>query len=717
MYTWDNLKLSLEDIKLATQSFSQDNLIGHGDLWNVYKGNTHGDNIIAAKRLDKKSDQGDAEVLTELAAAKFMAELDILMEYKHLYVIGLVGYYDEEDEKIIVYEYASRGSLDKYLSDDSLTWVMRLKICIDIAIGLEFLHGTVSSPEMVIHRDISSSNILLSDEWKAKISDFGLSLVCPTNQNADYVIDNVTGTIGYHDPLHSKTGFLTQESDIFSLGAVLFDILCGKLSSEKLDDEYLYLPFLAKHHYHVGKLDKLVFEGIKEQIVPQSYVTFTRIAHQCLHHRRERRPTAHEVVIQLKKALEFQEDYYVWEPKLPKDYKEIIQMSKCPDDYSTIKKEDLYNIFSKGILLQQDKVLLSFDGDGERNEMVSATMFSYIGSCPHELIYLPESRFETVVEIFDISNLFIRIKTRAQFLSPNVVYGVYLVFKFCDSNFSSKPMYVDLNYTKGHESLNAYFATWRDNDWMMIELYRFLNKNEDVVFEFLLECFSSFHCGDGAIYVEGIEFRAIEKVKHEIGNLEEGNQVLKTNFADQVLQLPTNFEEIFKISGNYDELFWLGEVNGKKLLMVSAMAALYKFSNVNLFTSTPSAQSRFQEVIELLPQRVFHINCTIKSQMLSPDTEYVCYLLFKLSANCQGMHCPVKGRDVLHQENNEAEFFYFSTPSPVNIHDITRVPKQREDGWMEIQVWKFNSACEFKDDTLSMNMKFASLEGTMFGLI
>ncbi|GKC48228.1 kinase-like domain, phloem protein 2-like protein [Tanacetum coccineum] len=327
-------------------------------------------------------------------------------------------------------------------------------------------------------------------------------------------------------------------------------------------------------------------------------------------------------------------------------------------------------------------------------------------------------RFETVVEISDITNLFIEIKTRVQFLSPNVVYGVYLVFKFCESrNLASKSMYVDLNYTKGHESLHAYFATWRDNEWMMIELYRFLNKNEDVVFEFLLECFSSFHCGDGAIYVEGIEFRAIEKVKHEIGKLEEGNQVTETNFADQVLQLPTNFEEIFKISRNYDELFWLGEVNGKKLLMLSAKAALYKFSNVNLFTSTLSAQSRFQEVIELLPQRVFHINCTIKSQMLSQDTEYVCYLLFKLSENCQGMHCPVKVRDVLHQENNEAEFFYFSTPTPVNIHDITRVPKQREDGWMEIQVWKFNSACDFKDDSLSMNMRFTSLEGTMSGLI
>ena len=122
-------------------------------------------------------------------------------------------------------------------------------------------------------------------------------------------------------------------------------------------------------------------------------------------------------------------------------------------------------------------------------------------------------------------------------------------------------------------------------------------------------------------------------------------------------------------------------------------------------------------MIELLPKQVFHLNCTIKSQMLSPDTEYVCYLVFKLSEKCEGLHCPVEVRDVLHKENNEAEFVYFITPSPLNINGITRVPKQREDGWMEIQLWKFNSTHEFKDDSLSMNMKFTSHEGTMSGLI
>jgi hypothetical protein len=248
---------------------------------------------------------------------------------------------------------------------------------------------------------------------------------------------------------------------------------------------------------------------------------------------------------------------------------------------------------------------------------------------------------------------------------------------------------------------------------MMIELHRFSNQNEHVVFEFLLESFSTCYCGDGAVYVEGIEFRAIEKVKHdEIGKLEEVPRFLKSNFIlDELQQFPTKFNT------NYDKVFWLGKVNGKKLFMISAKTALHKSSNVNLFSSIPSAHSRFPKVIELLPQQVFHINCTVKSQMLSPDTEYGCYLVFKLSEYCQGLHCPVKVRDILHQENNETEFVYFITPSPLNVHDITQFPKQREDGWMEIQLCNFNSTHESKDGSLSIDMKFTSLEGIMSGLI
>ena len=126
-------------------------------------------------------------------------------------------------------------------------------------------------------------------------------------------------------------------------------------------------------------------------------------------------------------------------------------------------------------------------------------------------------RFESVVEMSDVSNLNIEIKTNTRLLSPNAVYGVYLLFKLSDSRkVSAKPMYVNLKYRVGSENLHAYFAKQRDEEWMMIELHRFLNQNEYVMFTFLIESFSSFYCGDGAIYVKGIEFLTIDKVSLEI---------------------------------------------------------------------------------------------------------------------------------------------------------------------------------------------------------
>lgn len=330
--------MSLEDFKSAIQNFS---IVGRGGLGNVYKGvasHANGHTIIAAKRLDRRF-FGHGE-------NGFFRELDIPLKYKHENVIGLVGYCDDETEKIILHEFASRGRLDGYLSDASLTWVMRLKICIDIASGLNFLHTTDVNQEMVIHRDIKSSNVLLFDDWKAKITGFGLSLVCPINQDIDHVTDDAAGTVGYSDPLYSTTRLLTKEYDIFSLGAVLFDILCGKLSSVKLDDEYQFLPFLAKHHYQVGKLDELVFEGIKGQIYPQSFDKFARIAYQCLHHRRERRPKADEVVIELKNALEIQVSFYNENPFSPRS----TTGSEVLRDFFSLHKHSL--VLTQGLFLK-----------------------------------------------------------------------------------------------------------------------------------------------------------------------------------------------------------------------------------------------------------------------------------------------------------------------------------------------------------------------------
>ncbi|KAI3743598.1 hypothetical protein L1987_61308 [Smallanthus sonchifolius] len=296
----DNPKISLEDINQATQNFHKDNCIGRGGFGRVYRGNLQdgdGFKTIVAKQLDKKSDQGEQQ---------FLCELQILLEYKHENIIGLVGYCDEKDEKIIVYEYASKGSLDRYLNNASLTWVKRLNICIDVASALDFLHGGVGKQSRVIHRDIKTANILVNDDWKAKLADFGLSLISPINQETDYVVDHVCGTPGYLDPLYRKTGFLTIESDIYSFGVVLFEILYGRSTYSIHKHRGDFLSGFIKNRFEEGKLDEVVFEQIREQIEPKSLTTFQKIAYKCLCHEREKRPSTKEVLAELKKALELQ---------------------------------------------------------------------------------------------------------------------------------------------------------------------------------------------------------------------------------------------------------------------------------------------------------------------------------------------------------------------------------------------------------------------------
>ncbi|KAI3677324.1 hypothetical protein L1987_86949 [Smallanthus sonchifolius] len=195
---------------------------------------------------------------------------------------------------------------------------------------------------MVIHRDIKSANILLNADWKAKISDFGLSAITAINQE---VISKLVGTIGYVDPVYEITGFFTEKSDIYSLGVVLFEILYGQLLVPNTKDyDQQRVRTILKHIHEERKI------GLK--------------------------------------------DYEIWGPKLPKDYEEIIKLSKSSGIYSTTKKKDLYNRFSKGILLQDDKVWFSLGSNSERNEMISARKFSFINRSPHKWKSVPESRFK-----------------------------------------------------------------------------------------------------------------------------------------------------------------------------------------------------------------------------------------------------------------------------------------------------------------------------------
>ncbi|GJX00821.1 probable receptor-like protein kinase [Tanacetum coccineum] len=136
-------------------------------------------------------------------------EILTLASYKHDNLVSLIGFYDEDNEKIIVYQY---------------------EICLGAARGLNYLHNGVVEGHRVLHRDIKSSNVLLNENWEAKISDFRLSKIGPTNQEFTFLVTNACGTHGYIDPSYETSDILTKESDVYSFGVVLFEVLYGRLA-------------------------------------------------------------------------------------------------------------------------------------------------------------------------------------------------------------------------------------------------------------------------------------------------------------------------------------------------------------------------------------------------------------------------------------------------------------------------------------------------------
>nr|XP_043631039.1 receptor-like protein kinase ANXUR1 [Erigeron canadensis] len=386
----DNLQISLEEIKLATQNFSDTKCIEEGRYWKQYEGkipNANGCIDVVAKRFDSKSDKGNQQ---------FVVELKVLFEHTYENIVSLVGYCNEKGEKIIVYEYALNGRLDKHLDNINLTWMKRLNVCVDIARGLESLHsGGLKEGTRMMHRDIKSSSIVLDGDWIARISNLELCSLLWEAGETDHITDNAYRSMCYVDPKYKVNGYLRAASDIYSLGVVLFEILCGILAWTDGGKGRESLGLLATRCCKEDKLNDIVFQGIKEQISIQSFSIFQQIAYKCLNNHYKLETSM--VVKQLKRALEFQEDYEIWEPKLPKDYKEIISMSKNPEIYFGGKKKDIYDVLNKGILLQEGKLWFLLGSNGERNEMISSKKLSYKNKRAHTWRSIPQSRFSSII--------------------------------------------------------------------------------------------------------------------------------------------------------------------------------------------------------------------------------------------------------------------------------------------------------------------------------
>ncbi|XP_023749295.1 probable serine/threonine-protein kinase PBL28 [Lactuca sativa] len=339
---FEHLRIPLADLIAATNSFSKENWIGGGGFGQVYQGilASKGNTTVAIKVLDRSFGQGDGE---------FWKEVMMLSEYKHENIISLLGFCDEKSQKILVYKYASRKSLDEHIENKELTWARRLKICIDAARGLAYLHNPAGTQQRLLHRDIKSSNILLDENWNAIIADFGLSKFGPANQKNTFLFTNNTvGTVGYVDPQYMEDGVLTKESDVYSFGVVLFEVLCGRLCIVNQDGRQSSLTRLVRVHIKGNKLHEIVWCNIKDDIHPESLKVFAKIAYQCLKRNHEGRPRMEVIVQELEKSLKFQEAFDQAKEENSKQKNTLVDFKEiCPPGGSNLVI--LYTTSVKGI--------------------------------------------------------------------------------------------------------------------------------------------------------------------------------------------------------------------------------------------------------------------------------------------------------------------------------------------------------------------------------
>ncbi|KAE8699296.1 putative receptor-like protein kinase [Hibiscus syriacus] len=210
-------------LEAATNGFLESNVLGEGGRGRVYKASFDEKYLAAVKKLD---DVGvDAE-------REFENEVDWLVKIRHPNIVSLLGYCIHGETRLLVYEMMQNGSLESQLHGPSqgsdLSWHLRMKIAIDVARALEYLHENCNPP--VVHRDIKSSNILLDSNFNAKLSDFGLA-VTTGSQNKNV---KLSGTLGYVAPEYLLEGKLTDKSDVYAFGVVLLELLIGKKPLEKM---------------------------------------------------------------------------------------------------------------------------------------------------------------------------------------------------------------------------------------------------------------------------------------------------------------------------------------------------------------------------------------------------------------------------------------------------------------------------------------------------
>ncbi|BBN11042.1 protein MpRLK-Pelle_SD-2b4 [Marchantia polymorpha subsp. ruderalis] len=298
-------RLHLKDLMTATQEFSLK--IGEGGFGAVYKGNLPDGTEVAVKRLKGAAGQG---------AKEFRAEMATIGSIHHINLVRLYGFCVEGDHPLLVYEYMANGSLDSHLfMDDTaksakscLDWQTRMSIASDTAKGLAYLHEDCR--EQIIHLDIKPQNILLDEQFRAKVADFGLSKLVKRNQKGQgqQGVTHLRGTPGYIAPewLHMPT--VTEKADVYSFGIVLLELVSGRRNAEfSLRPERMFFPRWAFQRYKHGKLQEILDRRLDEFVSTDEATRMLKVAFWCIQEDPLLRPAMGGIVQMLEGTLQVSE--------------------------------------------------------------------------------------------------------------------------------------------------------------------------------------------------------------------------------------------------------------------------------------------------------------------------------------------------------------------------------------------------------------------------
>ncbi|XP_010459827.1 PREDICTED: wall-associated receptor kinase 4-like [Camelina sativa] len=297
-----------EGMKEATNGYDESRILGQGGQGTVYKGILPDNSIVAIK----KARLGDSSQVEQ-----FINEVLVLSQINHRNVVKILGCCLETEVPLLVYEFITNGTLFDHLHgsmfDSSLTWEHRLRIAIEVAGTLAYLHSSASIP--IIHRDIKTANILLDENLTAKVADFGASRLIPMDK--EQLTTMVQGTLGYLDPEYYNTGLLNEKSDVYSFGVVLMELLSGQtaLCFERPQTSKHLVSYFASAMKE-NRLHEIIDGQVMNEDNQREIHEAARVAIECTRLTGEERPQMKEVAAELE-ALRLTKTKHKWSDQYP----------------------------------------------------------------------------------------------------------------------------------------------------------------------------------------------------------------------------------------------------------------------------------------------------------------------------------------------------------------------------------------------------------------